>query len=57
MQTARVRGADMLLIIEQYKWTENSAWYQDASSSAGILVCNPDLNVGDFLETDPDPPP
>ena len=37
---------------EQYKWSENSAWYQDASRRAGILVCNPDLGVGDFLETD-----
>ena len=52
MQTARERGADVLLISEQYKWSENSAWYQDASMRAGILVCNPDLGVGDFLETD-----
>ena len=29
MQTARERGADVLLISEQYKWSENSAWYQD----------------------------
>ena len=36
----------------QYKWSENSAWYQDASRRAGILVSNPDLGVGDFLETD-----
>ena len=52
MQTARERGADVLLISEQYKWSDNSAWYQDASRRAGILVCNPDLGVGDFLETD-----
>ena len=25
MQTARERGADVLLISEQYKWSENSA--------------------------------
>ena len=52
MQTARERGADVMLISKQYKWSENSAWYQDASRRAGILVCNPDLGVGDFLETD-----
>ena len=52
MQTARERGADVLLISEQYKWSENSAWFQDASRRAGILVCNPDLGVGDLLETD-----
>ena len=52
MQTARERGADVLLISEQYKWSKNSAWYQDASRRACILVCNPDLGVGDFLETD-----
>ena len=52
MQTAREMGADVLLISEQYKWSENSTWYQDASRSVGILVCNPDLGVGDFLETD-----
>ena len=38
MQTARERGA--------------SAWYQDASRRAGILVCSPDLSIADFLETD-----
>ena len=37
---------------EQHKWYENSAWYQDASRRAGILVCSPDLSIGDFLETD-----
>ena len=42
----------MLLISEQYKWSANSAWYQDASRRAGILVCNPDLGVGEFLETE-----
>ena len=45
MQTAKDRGADALLISEQHKWSENSAWYQDASRRAGILV-------GDFLESD-----
>ena len=40
------------LILGRGKWSENSAWYQDASRRAGILVCNPDLGVGDFLETD-----
>ena len=25
MQTARERGADLLLISEQYKWSENSS--------------------------------
>ena len=52
MQTARERGADVLLITEQYKWCENSAWYQHASRGAGILICSPDLSVGDFLESD-----
>ena len=52
MQTDRERGADVLLISEQYNWSENSTRYQDASRRAGILVCNPDLGVGDFLETD-----
>ena len=52
MQTARERGADMLLISVQHKWSENSAWYQDASRRAGILVCTPDLSVGDFLESE-----
>ena len=42
----------MLLISEQHKWSENSAWYQDASRRAGILVCSADLIVGDFLESD-----
>ena len=31
MQTARERGADVILISEQYKWSEKSAWFQDAS--------------------------
>ena len=52
MQTARKRGADVLLISEQHKWSENSACYQDTSRRAGILVCSPDLSVGDFLESD-----
>ena len=52
MQTTRERGADLLLISEQYKWSENSAWYQDASRRTGILICSPDLSVGDFLESD-----
>ena len=37
IQTARERGADVLLIGEQHKWSENSAWYQDASRRTGIL--------------------
>ena len=52
MQTARERGADVLLISDQHKWSENSAWYQDASRRSGILVCSPDLSIADFLETD-----
>ena len=51
MQTARERRADVLLISEQLKWSKNSFWYQDASRRAGILVCSPDLSIGDFLET------
>ena len=45
-QTDRERGADVLLISEQYKWSENSAWYQNASRRAGI----PDYGIGNFLE-------
>ena len=52
MQTAKERGDDVLLISEQHKWSENSAWYQDASRTAGILVCSPDLSIRDFLETE-----
>ena len=52
MQTAKERGADVLLISEKHKWSENSAWYQAASQRAVILVCSFDLNIGDFLETD-----
>ena len=48
MQTVRERGADVL----QYSWPDNSAWFQDALMRAGILVCSPDLSVGDFLESD-----
>ena len=42
----------MPLISEQYKWSENSAWFQDTSRRAGILVYSPDLSVGDLLESD-----
>ena len=52
MQTARERRADVLLISDQYKWSENSAWYQDALRRSGFLVCSPDMSVGDFLESD-----
>ena len=52
MQDARERGADVLLISEHYIWSENSSWFQNASRRAGILVCSPDLSVGDFLESD-----
>ena len=52
MQSARKRGADVMLISEQHKWSENFVWYQDASRRAEILVCSPDLSIGDFLETD-----
>ena len=52
MQTARETGADVLLICEQLKWSENSAWYQDTLRRAGILVCSPKLSIRDFLETD-----
>ena len=51
MQTAREKRANVLLISEQYKWSENSAWYQDASRRDGILVCSPDSSVGGFLES------
>ena len=52
MQTSRERRNDVLLISEQHKWSENSASYEDASRRAGILVCSPNLGIGDFLETD-----
>ena len=52
MQTATEIRADVLLISEQHKRSENSTWYQDASRRAGTLVCSPDLSIGDFLETD-----
>ena len=42
----------MLVIREQHKRSGNSASYQDASKRAEILVCSPDLSIGDFLETD-----
>ena len=35
MQTARERRTDVLHISEQYKWSENSAWFQNASRSWG----------------------
>ena len=37
---------------EQHKWSENSAWYQDESRRAGILVCSSGLSISDFLESD-----
>ena len=40
-----------MLISEQHKWSENSAWYPDASRRAGILVCSAELSIWDFLET------
>ena len=46
MQTAREKRADVLLISELHKWSENSAWYQDSSRRAAILVCGPDLSFG-----------
>ncbi|XP_043481309.1 uncharacterized protein LOC122510602 [Leptopilina heterotoma] len=52
MQTARQRGADVLLICEQYKKPEFSDWFQDASRRSGINIFNPNLTVGNFLETD-----
>ena len=50
--TARESGTDVVFNSEQYKWSEHSAWYQDASKRAGILVFSPVLGVGDFLESD-----
>ena len=52
MQTSKERGAEVLLISEQPKWSQNSAWYQDASLTAGILVCSPGLSIGVVLESD-----
>ena len=52
MQIARGRLTDVLLISELYKWSENSAWYQNASRRSEILVSNIDYIIGDFLETD-----
>ena len=37
LQTERERGADVLLISEQYKWSDNSVCYQDASRGAASL--------------------
>ena len=37
--------------MESEKWSKNSAWYQDPSMRAGIIVCSPDLGFRDFLET------
>ena len=36
MQTARKRGADVLHISKQYKYPENSDWYQDVTRRAGL---------------------
>ena len=47
-----LRRVDVFLISEQHKWSENSAWYQDASRWAGNLACSPDLSIRDFLVTD-----
>ena len=52
MQTARERRADVLFISKQHNSCENSAWYQNVSRRTGILVCNPDLSIEDFLKTD-----
>ncbi|XP_043475040.1 uncharacterized protein LOC122506788 [Leptopilina heterotoma] len=52
MQTARERGADILLFSEQYRKPESSVWFEDASKRSGIQICNPDITIGDFLETD-----
>ena len=38
MQTARERAANVLLISKQHKWSENSAWYQDASRKGRSTV-------------------
>ena len=51
VDTAREREADVLLVSEQYKRSENSSWFQDASRRGGILV-SPNLSAGDFLESD-----
>ena len=45
MQTAREMSSEL------YKWSENSAWLQDASQRTRILVYSPDLSIGDFLES------
>ena len=52
IQTAREKRADVLLISGQHKWSENSAWYKDASRRAGILVYSTDFSILDFLEID-----
>ncbi|XP_051170483.1 uncharacterized protein LOC127287535 [Leptopilina boulardi] len=52
MQTARERAADVLLFSEQYRKPGFSVWFEDASRRSGIQVCNPDIAIGDFLETD-----
>ena len=52
MQTVREKRAHVLLISEQHKWSENSAWYQNASRRARILVYSLDLSIRDFPETD-----
>ena len=45
MQASRKREANVLLISELYKCSENSAWYRDASRRAGILVCSLDYGI------------
>ena len=52
MPPRRVFRPFVLLTNEQYKWSENSSWFQDASRRAGMLVFSPDLSVGDFQESD-----
>ena len=49
-QRERERVADVLLISEQYKWSQNSAWYQNASWRAEILVCHLDYGNGAFRD-------
>lgn len=51
MQTARERGADLLLFSEQCRKPGSSVWYVDTSGRSGIQLCNPNLTVGEFRET------
>ena len=53
VQTARERGADVLFISEQHKWSENSAWYQDASRSLRE-ASGRSLIAGDFNSKSPE---